>query len=290
MIKIIGLGKIGENLLKNLLDQGFNVVGYDICPPKGLDSKYLIEKSSLVDKEAGIYFLCLPSGTPTEEVFQELIQNIPEKSTILDFGNSHYSDSIRREKEAQKLGVYFLDVGISGGPSGARNGACLMVGGKKEVFQKHRIMLEQIATENGLLYTGSSGSGHYVKMIHNGIEYGIMQSISEGFNILANCDLYRFDLAEVAKLFNSGSVIRGWLMELTYNIFVENPKLENLQGIIPSSGEGKWTIEEALRLELNAPVIAQSLFVRYSSNDFQKYGEKITSSLRNQFGGHEVVK
>lgn len=288
---IIGLGKIGHSLFKNMKDHNIPVKGYDLQLPTNFELEdYISEDEYLNTLKSKIYILCLPSGNITEQVFQKLIKHIPEDSIILDFANTHFPDSVRRSSEAQNRGIRFLDVGISGGPVGARNGACLMVGGSEENFRLVKPLLDKVVTPGGLLHTGPSGTGHYTKMIHNGIEYGIMQSISEGFNIFANSDFHDFDLAALAGLFNNGSVIRSWLMELTEQAFIENPKMENIQGIVPSSGEGKWTVEEALRLQLNAPVITQSLFVRYASTDNQKIGEKVTSSLRNQFGGHDVIE
>lgn len=206
---------------------------------------------------------------------------------IIDGGNSYYMDSIRRFKEAQIRSVNFLDIGTSGGISGARNGACMMIGGSKDVYKYLENVFKVINVEDGYLYCGEAGSGHYLKMVHNGIEYGMMQSIAEGFNLL-NHSRFDYDLEKAAKVFNNGSVIRGWLMELTENLLKDDSRLDEIEGIAYSSGEGTWTIQEALKLKVPVPVIAQSVFVRFSSEDNLKYGKKIIASLRNQFGGHYV--
>ncbi|NKC68241.1 phosphogluconate dehydrogenase (NAD(+)-dependent, decarboxylating) [Vagococcus fluvialis] len=298
-INIIGLGKMGLNLAQNLIDNGISVRGFDL--DKTSSSKLaemggvsyesietLLKKRTTSDLQ--IVWLMLPSGKITNQTIETVISFLGKNDIIIDGGNSKYTDTQQNSKKSEKHGIHFFDVGTSGGVSGARNGACMMIGGTKEIFDsKLEPFFKKICVEDGYLYCGESGSGHYLKMIHNGIEYGMMQSIGEGFNILHHSD-FNYDLEKVAKVFNHGSVIRSWLMELTENLLSNDPKLSTIEGTIPSSGEGKWTIEEMLRLELSAPVLTQSLLTRYSSMDEEKYGEKIIASLRNQFGGHEINK
>lgn len=290
MIRLIGLGKMGLNLFDNMIDNNIAVTAYDLDK----NARVLREHTgqivdnfdSLISDELSVYWIMLPQGEATESVFQKLCKLITPGSIIIDGGNAHFRDTIRRSNQALEFGIDFLDIGVSGGKSGARYGACMMVGGEMNVFDRVKDSLNKLCVEKGCLYVGPSGSGHYLKMVHNGIEYGMMQSIAEGFNIIENTDLYTYDLHKVSQLFNSGSVIRSWLMELITNSFEENSKLENISKVVASSGEGKWAVEESLRLGLNTPVIAQSLFVRFSSNDESMFGERVTSSLRNQFGGH----
>ncbi len=292
MINLIGLGKMGYNLYQNMIDNNIAVLAYDesIEQRQRCDNQENIVESleQLYNSEYPIYWLMLPAGEITEMVFLKLLDNIPAGSIIIEAGNAHYKDSIRRFDLAKQKGISVLDCGTSGGQDGARNGACMMVGGDMDAFSKVEDYLTKLCVKDGLLYTGKSGSGHYLKMVHNGIEYGMMQSIAEGFNVLENSDLYNFDNESVARLFNNGSVVRSWLMELLEDSFKNEPHLESIAGIVPSSGEGKWTVEEALRLGLNIPVITQSLMARYASNDTLKFSEKVNASLRNQFGGHAV--
>lgn len=289
---IIGLGKMGLNLYQNMIDNNVKVRGFDVSSTqrkKCTHQEFILNDfEDMFDDGSNIYWMMLPSGHVTEEVFQSLLKKAKCGDIIIDAGNAHYRDSINKYELTLNKGIGFLDVGVSGGQAGARENTCMMLGGDKDVFEKVEQSLLKICEKDGLLHVGAAGSGHYLKMIHNGIEYGIMQSISEGFNILNHSDLYNFDKTAIAKLFNSGSVIRSWLMELAYNALSGNENLENIVGVVNSSGEGKWTVEEALRLQLNIPVISQSLFARYSSQDKDKFGEKLTSSLRNQFGGHEL--
>ena len=294
MLHLIGLGKMGLNLMQNFEDNNIKVKAYD----KNLDVKKshpnlnIVETlESLVDNnDKQVYWMMLPQGEITEKVFLELCEKIHEDSIIIDGGNANYKESIRRFNYAKAKGIHFLDIGVSGGREGARHGACMMVGGEPSTYKEIQHLIEAVCVNKGALYVGAAGSGHYLKMVHNGIEYGMMQSIAEGFNILHNNDLYDLDLGQISELFNNGSVIRGWLMELLGTALKEDAKLENIAGVVGSSGEGLWTIEEALRLGLNAPVITQSLLVRFASNDKEKFGEKVTASLRNQFGGHSITE
>ena len=295
-IGLIGLGKMGMMLLMNMRQHGIRVYAND----RDLNLQAEVEKhgaefhenkESLVKALPGrkILWLMLPAGPITEGVYEEVLSMLSAGDIMIDGGNAHYSDSIRRFDAAKEKGVHFFDVGTSGGVEGARKGSCMMIGGDKEVFQFIEPIFSAINVENGYLYTGESGSGHFLKMIHNGIEYGMMQAIGEGFNLLHKSQ-YDYDLEKVAKVFNNGSVIRSWLMELTESMLGTDQNLLEIEGVIQSSGEGKWTLEEALKLKVAVPVIAQSVMVRYQSEDQEKYGEKIIASLRNAFGGHATKK
>ena len=293
-VKLIGLGKMGLSVAKNLLSHDYRVEGFDVNPTICKEAEICGVKihrdlNSLLEEksEQQLIWVMLPAGEITRKTLADCSTNLKENDIIIDAGNSKYSESVEHFYEFAKKGIHFLDVGTSGGVSGAENGACMMIGGEQAVFSSIEKFFKDICVENGYLYCGKAGSGHYLKMVHNGIEYGMMQAIGEGFNVLHH-SMYDYDLAKVAQVFNHGSVIRSWLMELTQKAIETNPTLDGISGEVPSSGEGKWTVEEVLDMELYAPVITQSLFARYNSTDKEKFGEKIVASLRNQFGGHDV--
>ncbi|MBL1228040.1 decarboxylating 6-phosphogluconate dehydrogenase [Enterococcus sp. BWB1-3] len=296
-IGIIGLGKMGMNLAFNLKDHGYDVRGVDLSEAVVKEAEKnnitVYEKSEALigsfEQERKIIWLMLPSGEPTEAVLNELLPQLGRYDIVIEGGNSNYKDSIRRAEKFAEEGVYYLDCGTSGGISGARNDACLMVGGAVEAVYAMEQVFKDVTVENGFLYAGKSGSGHFLKMIHNGIEYGMMQAIGEGFQLVEASD-YDFDLAKVAKVWNHGSVIRSWLMELAQNAFEESPGLENYRGIVSASGEAKWTVETALDMEVPVPVIALSLMMRNRSQEEDSFSGKVVSALRNGFGGHAVVE
>ena len=298
-IHLVGLGKMGFNIAANLLEGGHSVKAFDKNEDlaSNLEEKggiFFHSVSELLartfDKEEQkIVWLMLPAGDITNTVMNECLELLNPGDILIDGGNSKYTDSKKNNEKFAAKGIHFFDVGTSGGVSGARNGACMMIGGERAIFQTIEPIFASLCVENGYLFCGEAGSGHYLKMIHNGIEYGMMQAIGEGFNILHHSE-YDYDLERVAKVFNNGSVIRSWLMELTENLLSEDAKLTDIEGVVASSGEGKWTVEEILHLELSAPVITQSLLIRYSSKDEEKYGEKVIASLRNQFGGHAMTR
>lgn len=295
-VGIVGLGKMGLNLALNLSDKQVEVVGYDVFEEarKNAAEKNLHVSQSLdelLDQlgDEKIVLLSVPAGEITNSLVKILLEKLHPGDIIIDSGNSYYKDSVKNYHLAKEKGIEFLDCGTSGGMEGARNGACLMIGGEKETFDKVEELFKTLACENGYLYTGKPGSGHYLKMIHNGIEYGMMQAIGEGFDIL-NASDYDYDFEKVASVWNHGSVIRSWLMELVEKSFKEDPKLENIRGVVGASGEGKWTVEEALDLNIPVPVIASSLFVRSASQIEDSFSAKVVSTMRNQFGGHHVVK
>ena len=227
--------------------------------------------------------------TVVDSVLSELKPLLEEGDIVIEAGNSHYKESIRRYEELKEDGIRYMDAGTSGGMEGARNGACYMIGGDQEAWEVVEPLFRDTAVENGYLYAGEIGSGHFLKMIHNGIEYGMMAAIGEGFEVLEKSE-FDFDYEKVAKVWNNGSVIRSWLMELTENAFSKDPKLEGIKGVMHSSGEAKWTLETALDLQTSTPVIALSLLSRYRSLDTDTFNGKVVAALRNEFGGHAVEK
>jgi 6-phosphogluconate dehydrogenase len=288
---------MGLNLVTNLVNHEHEVICFDIneearnqATQIGAIATNSLEELFQKEKTANsVYWLMLPSGKITEDMIKICRDNLEANDILIDGGNSKFADSIHHYHFLKEKEIHFLDVGTSGGMSGARDGACMMVGGDKVIFDSIEELFKDLCVANGYLYCGEAGSGHYLKMVHNGIEYGMMQAIGEGFNLLHH-SRYDYDLEQVARVFNNGSVVRSWLMELTENALRENPTMEGISGQVPSSGEGKWTVEEMLELGQSAPVITQSLLTRYASMDTEKYGEKVIASLRNQFGGHAIPK
>ncbi|MBL1226353.1 phosphogluconate dehydrogenase (NAD(+)-dependent, decarboxylating) [Enterococcus sp. BWR-S5] len=297
-IELIGLGKMGMGILKNLSKKRkYTIHCMDIneklkAPAEETGAVFFPTLSELLNTrkaEARVVWLMLPAGELTNQTISDCLAFLKKGDTLIDAGNSKYTDSKKNEQLCSEQGVHFFDVGTSGGVDGATNGACMMIGGSSEHYAAIEPLFKDLCVADGVLYCGPAGSGHYLKMIHNGIEYGMMQSIAEGFDILAHAP-YDYDLEAAAKVFNHGSVIRSWLMELTENIFRAPEQLDTIEGVIPSSGEGQWTIEEALSLKIAAPVITQSLLFRYSSESKDRTAEKVVALLRNQFGGHAAVK
>lgn len=296
-IGLIGLGKMGYALALNMKDCGIEVIATNRSQDKveqiikeGVQGVYDIETlvKSFGD-ERRVIWLMVPSGAPVDAMIESLIPLLNPADIIIDGGNSYYKDTVSRYEKLKKIGIDYVDVGTSGGISGARNGACLMVGGDREAVDFIEPILEKISIEDGYGYFGASGSGHYVKMIHNGIEYGMMQAIGEGFDIL-KASQYDLDFEKVSKVWSNGSIIEGLLMRLMHEAFREDANLDEIIGRVDASGEADWTLEEAIRLKVSAPVITQSLFARYKSKDDIRFTEKAVAALRNQFGGHKVYK
>lgn len=295
-LAMIGLGKMGYNLALNLLDHGHEVVAYDVNSEQvnKMASEGAIAATTLEEvvhrlDTPRIIWLMVPHGEITEQVIQTLEPLLGKGDIIIEGGNSNYKDSIRIGNRLAEKGIQFLDCGTSGGVDGARNGICTMIGGEQEAFKVIEPILKDVSVENGYLYSGRLGSGHFLKMIHNGIEYGMMQAIAEGFDILEKSE-FDYDHEAVAKMWNHGSVIRSWLMELTENAFSKDPKLSGIKGVMNTSGEGKWTVETALDLQVPAPVITLSLLMRYRSLEEDTFTGKVVAALRNEFGGHSVTK
>ena len=294
-VGLIGLGKMGFNLGQNLLDHNHSVVAYDLNPTAVQEMNRLGAKATSNLRELvssletpRVLWIMVPH-TVVDSVLSELKPLLEEGDIIIEAGNSHYKESIRRYEELKEDGIRYMDAGTSGGMEGARYGACYMIGGDQEAWEIVEPLFRDTAVENGYLYAGKIGSGHFLKMIHNGIEYGMMAAIGEGFEVLEKSE-FDFDYEKVAKVWNNGSVIRSWLMELTENAFSKDPKLEEIKGVMHSSGEAKWTLETALDLQTSTPVIALSLLSRYRSLDTDTFNGKVVAALRNGFGGHAVEK
>jgi 6-phosphogluconate dehydrogenase len=292
---LLGLGKMGYNLGLNLLDHGHELVAYDVSPEavdrmREAGGEGASSIAEVLDKlpTPRVVWIMVPHQI-VDDVLTELKPGLTAGDIIIEGGNSHYKESIRRAEEMQALGVHFFDVGTSGGMEGARHGACYMIGGNPDVFPTIEPLFRDTAVPGGYLYTGRAGSGHYAKMVHNGIEYGMMAAIGEGFEVLEKSP-FEYNYAELARVWSHGSVIRGWLMELTQSAFEKDPKLESIRGVMHSSGEGKWTVEEALDLQVATPIIALSLLMRYRSLTDDTFTGKVVAALRNEFGGHAVER
>ncbi|TCI77925.1 decarboxylating 6-phosphogluconate dehydrogenase [Exiguobacterium sp. SH0S1] len=291
-IGLIGLGKMGYNLALNLSDHGHTVIGTDASSVEATTAFEIVPTlKDVVDKlEAPrVVWAMVPAGDITETVLTELFERLEPGDIVIDGGNSNYKLSVSRAEQFAEKNISFFDCGTSGGTDGARNGACTMVGGDADAWPTIEPIFKDLSVENGYLYTGPAGSGHFLKMIHNGIEYGMMQAIAEGFDILEKSP-FDYDYEQVARVWNHGSVVRSWLMELTENAFKKDAKLDEIRGVMHSSGEGKWTVETALELQAAAPVIAMSLMMRYRSLEDDTFSGKVVAALRNEFGGHAVVK
>ncbi|MET2869416.1 MULTISPECIES: phosphogluconate dehydrogenase (NAD(+)-dependent, decarboxylating) [Exiguobacterium] len=290
-IGLIGLGKMGYNLALNLSDHGHTVVGTDVGNVTSDAFSIVPTLEDVVNKLSTprVIWTMVPAGDVTEAVLAELYERLEPGDIVIDGGNSNYKLSVARAEQFAEKEIKFFDCGTSGGTDGARNGACTMVGGDAEAWPTIEPIFKDLSVENGYLYTGPAGSGHFLKMIHNGIEYGMMQAIAEGFDILEKSP-FDYDYEKVARVWNHGSVVRSWLMELTENAFKKDAKLDEIRGVMHSSGEGKWTIETALDLQAAAPVIALSLMMRYRSLEDDTFSGKVVAALRNEFGGHAVVK
>ena len=293
---MVGLGRMGLNMAVRLLRRGHEVVG----TARGTDAFPALEKAGgkAFPDLAGLVralatprtvWVMVPAGAPTQAVLDELRQSLEPGDLVVDGGNSRYTDSVARAQAFAAREIGFLDAGTSGGVWGLENGYCMMVGGTADDVARLTPVLRDLAPPDGYLHTGPAGSGHYCKMIHNGIEYGMLQAYGEGFEILARSG-YTFDLAKVAHLWNQGSVVRSWLLELAERAFAKDARLESIRGYVEDSGEGRWTVQEAIDLSVPAPVLTLSLQARFASRQDQSFSAKVIAALRNEFGGHAVKK
>ncbi len=296
-IGMIGLGRMGLNMSIRLIQRGHRVIGTSKSPAEveklaGLEGGEgvgdLKELVAGLD-EPRLVWLMVPAGKVVDQVIGQLVPNLTKGDLIVDGGNSNYHDSMRRGAELARKGIGFLDAGTSGGVWGLEVDYNLMVGGAEADFRRAEPVLKDLAPENGYLHTGPVGSGHYCKMIHNGIEYGMLQAYGEGFEILAR-SRFHYDLKAVAGLWNHGSVIRSWLLELAALAFKDDPRLGEIRGYVEDSGEGRWTVQEAIDLNVPAPVLTLALQARFVSRQDESFSAKTIAALRNQFGGHAVKK
>jgi len=292
---MVGLGKMGFNMAEHLLECGHDLVVYDLAEEAvaALALKGAVVAASLQElagmlNSPRLIWLMVPAGAPVDSTLVSLLPLLERGDIVVDGGNSHYKDSERRALRLREKGIRFLDAGTSGGLDGARHGACIMVGGEKAAYDFIEPLLSDLCVEKGYGYMGRSGAGHFAKMVHNGIEYGMMQAIGEGFNLL-DASGYDFDLEALSRLWAHGSVIRGWLMELMESALQKDPTLGYLKGSIADSGEGRWTVEAALEHEVSIPVIAASLFSRYRSRSDENFSDRAVAALRHEFGGHAFI-
>ena len=283
---MIGLGRMGNGMTERLREGGHEIKTYDPnVEARTADS--LDELAAQLERPRALWMM-IPAGEITEQTFTQLLSVLDEGDTIVDGGNSNFRDSRRRYDEAQKQGIHFVDVGVSGGIWGLEIGFCLMAGGDDEPVKRLEPILETLAPEDGYAHVGASGSGHFVKMIHNGIEYGLMQAYAEGFEIMQHSE-YELDLQQISGIWRYGSVVRSWLLELLHSAFEQHGSApEDIAPYVEDSGEGRWTITEAINENVPAPVIAASLFARFGSRDEINFAAKVAAALRNQFGGHAV--
>ncbi|HEY8745665.1 MAG TPA: decarboxylating 6-phosphogluconate dehydrogenase [Chloroflexota bacterium] len=293
-IGMVGLGRMGANMVERLKRDGHEVVVFDVSTEAvqrvaAGGATGAISLPDLAQKLTAprAIWIMVPSGAPVDSTIDTLLPHLQGDDIIIDGGNSRWTDSIARNRRVSAQGIHYLDSGTSGGIWGLQVGYCLMIGGAKAAFERAEPIFKSLAPENGYLYVGPSGAGHYVKMIHNGIEYALLEAYAEGFDIMHASD-YDLDLAKIAELWNHGSVVRSWLLELAAAAFKENPGLEGIRGYVEDSGEGRWTVAEAIDKSVPAPTIALSLLVRFRSREQESFGDKVIAALRREFGGHAV--
>ncbi len=299
-IGFVGLGKMGMNMVERLRRDNHKIVAFDLEPDKlrevstfgadGVDSlKAMVAR---LKPPRGVWVM-VPAGEPTETTINHLAELLEPDDTVIDGGNSNFHDDVRRAAALAKKKLHLIDAGTSGGIWGLKVGYCLMIGGEQEIFRRYEPIFKTLAPRDGYGYMGGSGAGHYVKMVHNGIEYGLMQAYAEGFEAMHKSE-YRLDLAKVASLWGQGSVVRSWLLELTADTLQRDPGLRHIKGFIVDSGEGRWMVQDAIDKDISAPIITMSLFARFRSRADKgaegTFAEKLVAALRGQFGGHTVVK
>jgi 6-phosphogluconate dehydrogenase len=290
----IGLGKMGMNMVTRLRRDQHRVVAYDRSSDliKQAEGQGTIGSSSLADLVSKLsapraVWVMVPSGAPTEETIQAVAALLQPGDTIVDGGNTRFHDDVRRAAELKKKGIHYVDAGTSGGIWGLQVGYCLMVGGENTAVKRLEPVFKTLAPENGWAHVGAAGAGHYVKMVHNGIEYSMMQGYAEGFELMSKSD-YKLDLARVADLWMHGSVVRSWLLELAAGALKDDQKLEKLKGYVQDSGEGRWMIADAIEKDVPVPTLTTALFTRFRSRQDESFAEKMLAALRNAFGGHSV--
>lgn len=296
---MIGLGRMGGNMVQRLLKGGHRVVAYDPNPEaveasvrQGAVGASSIEEMARQLEPPRAVWIMVPSGDPTESTLDNVIPLLSTGDVVLDGGNSNYKDTMRRSQKLREHGIHMMDSGTSGGIWGLKEGYSLMIGGEKEIFERLEPIFQTLAPghDKGYGYVGLNGAGHFVKMVHNGIEYGMMQSFAEGFELMQAKHEFNLNLAEIAEIWRHGSVVRSWLLDLAAVALEEDPTLEGLESYVEDSGEGRWTVQESIELAVPAPVITLSIQARFRSRQDQPFGAKLLAALRNQFGGHAVKK
>jgi len=294
-LAMIGLGRMGGNMVQRLLQGGQQVVVFDrsaaaMKPHVALGASGAKDLAD-VCRQLGaprVVWIMVPAGAAVESTIDELLPNLSGGDIIIDGGNSNYKDSIHRAARLKEKGLEFIDAGTSGGIWGLKIGYCLMIGASAEAFKVCEPIFKTLAPADGYAHVGPPGAGHYVKMIHNGIEYGMLQAYAEGYEILHASKDFKLDLRQISAVWNRGSVVRSWLNELAERAFAKDTELAALKGYVEDSGEGRWTVQEAIDLDVPAPVITLSLLTRFRSRQSDSYGAKVIAALRNEFGGHAV--
>ena len=284
-VGMIGLGRMGGNMVERLRGGGHDVVGYDRNPAVSQVADLRALAAAL--KPPRTVWVMVPAGSATDATIDELAGLLAVDDLVVDGGNTNFRDSLRHGAELSRKAVRFMDVGTSGGIWGLKEGYCLMAGGSREHFLRIEPLLQTLAAAGGYAHVGDVGAGHYTKMVHNGIEYAMLQAYAEGFEMLKTCQ-FAPDLGQVAALWNHGSVVRSWMLELAERAFGGDPDLSQLKGYVDDSGEGRWTIQEAINQAVPAPTIALSLFARFASRQEDSFAMKFIAALRNEFGGHAV--
>jgi 6-phosphogluconate dehydrogenase len=295
-LAMIGLGKMGGNMTERLMRDGHTVVAFDrdaavVSKYQGLGAKPAKDLADIVKQLPAprVVWIMVPSGKPTDDTVDALAGLLQKGDIIIDGGNSNFKDSVARAKRLADKGMYLVDSGTSGGVWGLANGYCLMVGGAEEAVKHCEPIFLSLAQEGGYAHVGPSGAGHYVKMVHNGIEYALLQGYAEGYEILAASKMFPgLDLHQIAELWQHGSVVRSWLNDLAVNAFSKDAKLSTIKGYVVDSGEGRWTVAEAIDLDVPAPIITLSLLMRFRSRQEDSFSAKVIAALRNEFGGHAV--
>jgi len=296
---MIGLGKMGANMAQRLVEGGHRVVGFDLDPASvrtaatvGIEGAAGIQALVAALSTPRVVWIMVPAGEPVDATLEAILPHLDRGDILIDGGNSNFKDTLRRAAACASGGHHLVDVGTSGGVWGLSEGYSMMIGGDEDAVAYLRPIFETLAPapDRGWGRTGESGAGHYVKMIHNGIEYGLMQAYAEGFAIMDAKDEFGFDLSQIAEIWRDGSVVRSWLLDLTAAALAGNPKMDGIAPWVPDSGEGRWTVFEAIDLDVAAPVISLSLMRRIGSRDEVDYGDRLLSAMRNQFGGHDIKR
>ena len=296
-IGFVGLGRMGGNMSERLIRGGHEVVVFDRKPDTrqqyvslGATAAASVGELPSKLKSPRIVWIMVPAGKPVDETIAALLPGMSKGDVIIDGGNSNFHDTMRRAAELQGKGIHFVDSGTSGGIWGLANGYCLMIGASTEAFALCEPIFKTLAPPDGYAHMGPPGSGHYVKMVHNGIEYGMLQAYAEGYEILHASREFKLDMHKIATVWNHGSVVRSWLNELAERAFEKDADLSALRGYVEDSGEGRWTVQEAIDIDVPAPVITLSLLMRLRSRQTDSFGAKVIAALRNEFGGHAVKK
>lgn len=298
-IAMVGLGKMGANMTMRLLRGGHQVVAFDLnetaiqaAETEGATGARTLEDVVAKLQAPRVIWVMVPAGDPTEQTINALAELLSPDDIIIDGGNSNYKDTIRRGMRLKEAGIYFVDVGTSGGVWGLAEGYSMMIGGEPDAVNYLSPIFETLApaADRGWGHVGPSGAGHFVKMVHNGIEYGLMQAYAEGFEIMRAKEVFELDLHQVAEIWRYGSVVRSWLLDLTADALAENPDMDGIAGYVTDSGEGRWTVFEAIDLDVPSPVITLSLMARFVSRQHDSYAAKLLAAMRNQFGGHAIKR